>query len=204
MPRKQRKPEKKNRWTNRRVQVLAGGTIAALIVFGLIIPVGAMQFENHDTFCASCHTEGETTFLQRAMTQPAHDLASFHAQKGNTRCIDCHSGAGLVGRYVTLTYGASDLVSYFRGHYPQPAVQDTPIGDANCLKCHSTVLDNQDFSNHFHAFLQKWQALDPTNAAHCVDCHPSHDNTGDLSAAFLNQNSAVLFCQKCHQFAGQG
>lgn len=190
--------------TNRRIQVIAGSAIAALVVLGLVVPVGAMQFENHDTFCASCHTEGETTFLQRAEASGPTDLASFHAQNGSTRCIDCHSGAGLVGRYVTLTYGASDLVSYFRGNYAQPAVQDTPLGDANCLKCHGAVLTNQDFNNHFHVFLSKWQALDPANAGHCVDCHLSHDLSGDPGTKYLNQTSTIPLCQKCHAFAGQG
>jgi hypothetical protein len=192
--------------TGKRVLVMWAGLI--VLVIGLVAAVGgstyAMQQENRDAFCASCHTEGEVTFLHRALSPAPADLASFHAGKGATRCIDCHSAAGIVGRYTTLTYGASDLISYVRGHYPQPAVQDTPIGDSNCLKCHGSVFDNQDFSNHFHVFLSKWQALDPADAAHCVDCHVSHDTSGDPNTAFLNQNTAVLVCQKCHAFSGQG
>ena len=169
-----------------------------------MIPVGAMQFENHDGFCASCHTEGETTFFQRATSASPVDLASFHAAKSAARCIDCHSAPGIIGRYVALTYGASDLISYFSGHYPQPAAQDTPIGDGNCTKCHAEVLTNADFSNHFHAFLPKWQALDPANAARCVDCHVSHDTTNDAGASFLNRSTTTQWCQRCHAFAGQG
>ncbi len=204
MQTKLRKPARRRRWTNRNIQVIAGAAIAALVVFGLIVPMSAMQFENHDSFCASCHTEGELTFFHRAASSASIDLASFHAQKGATRCIDCHSGPGIIGRYVALTYGASDLVSYFGGQYPQPAVQDNPIGDGNCTKCHSDILGKQDFSNHFHAFLPKWQALDPQNAARCVDCHVSHDTTNDAGAAFLNRAATILICQKCHAFAGQG
>lgn len=204
MPRMPRTRAKKQGWTNRRVQVVAGALIAALAVVGLIVPVGAMQFENHDSFCASCHTEGEVTFFSRATSQAATDLASFHAEKGATRCIDCHSGPGLVGRYVALTYGASDLVSYFSGHYPQPAVQDTPLGDGNCTKCHGSVFSSQAFNNHFHAFLSKWQELDPQKAARCVDCHLSHDTANDAGAAFLNQNATTRICQACHAFSGPG
>ncbi len=166
--------------------------------------MGAMQFENRDGFCASCHTEGEMTFFKRSLSSVAVDLASFHAMQGATRCIDCHSGPGLIGRYVTLTYGASDLVSYFRGHYAQPAVQDTPLGDGNCTKCHADIFSNQDFNNHFHAFLPRWQSLDPANAARCVDCHLSHDTTNDAGAVFLDQGATAPICQKCHNFAGQG
>jgi len=166
-----------------------------------------MQFENHDPFCASCHTEGEVTFLKRAQIQTANaatDLASFHAAKNAARCIDCHTGPGIIGRYGGLMAGASDLVSYFSGHYPQPAVQDTPLSDGNCTKCHADVLTKTDFNNHFHAFLSKWQALDPQNAAHCADCHLSHDTTNDAGAVFLSQNTTTAICQKCHQFAGAG
>ncbi|MFN2118859.1 MAG: NapC/NirT family cytochrome c [Anaerolineales bacterium] len=198
-----RRPSKSPK-VGRRAQILVGAGIAAVVLFGLIIPVGAMQFENHDSFCASCHTEGETTFLRRSNATAPVDLASFHAGRSAARCIDCHSAPGIVGRYITLTYGATDLISYVSGHYPQPAVQDTPIGDGNCTKCHADVLTNTDFNNHFHAFLPKWQALDPKNAARCVDCHASHDTTNDAGASFLNRSVTTEWCQKCHAFAGQG
>jgi predicted CXXCH cytochrome family protein len=204
VPAKRLRNSAKSRRVDRRTQIIAGAGIAALALFGLVVPMGAMQFENHDSFCASCHTEGETTFFRRATSPAAADLASFHELKSAARCIDCHSAPGIVGRYVALTYGATDLVSYFSGHYPQPATQDTPIGDGNCTKCHSAVLANGDFNNHFHAFLPKWQTVDPKNAARCVDCHVSHDTTNDAGAAFLNQSVTTQICAKCHAFAGQG
>ncbi len=190
--------------TDRRIGLVAGTSIAALILLGVIVPIGAMQFENRDPFCASCHTEGETTFFQRAASGTPNDLASFHAQRASTRCIECHSGPGLAGRYVTLTYGASDLVSYYSGHYPQPAVQERPIGDEACLNCHLNVQASNDAKDHFHALLARWQVLDPANAAHCVDCHLSHDATGDPNSAFLNQGMISPACQKCHQFSAEG
>ena len=210
MAKKSQKAAKKKTgvdWSNRRIQVIAASAIVAFIVFGLVIPLSAMQFENHDSFCASCHTEGEATFFRRTQIQTANaatDLASFHAAKHAARCIDCHTGPGIIGRYGGLMAGASDLVSYFSGHYPQPAVQDTPLGDGNCLKCHADVLTKTEFNNHFHAFLTKWQALDPQNAAHCADCHLSHDTKNDAGAVFLNQSATATICQKCHTFAGAG
>jgi hypothetical protein len=204
MPKKSRKATSKSVLQNRKVQIMAGAVITAVVLFGLIVPVGAMQFENHDSFCASCHTEGEVTFFRRETSSPPNDLASFHAQKGAARCIDCHTGPGILGRYVGLTYGASDLVSYFSGHYPQPAVQDTPLGDGNCVKCHSAVFNNQSFNNHFHVLLPKWRAADSANAARCVDCHASHATTGNPNTAFLEERTTVPVCQKCHGFAGQG
>ena len=186
----------------KRGQWIAGG-IAVLIVLGLAAMFTGTQLENHDSFCASCHTEGEVTFYARALasTTPV-DLASFHTSKG-TRCIDCHTGAGVIGRFFGLMAGASDLVSYFSGHYPQPAIQDNPLGDGNCLKCHSNLYQKQDMSNHFHLFLSRWQAMD-SQAATCVSCHNGHNINGDPKIGFLNQQDTVQVCQSCHNALGAG
>jgi hypothetical protein len=167
----------------------------------MIIPFTAMQFENHNSFCASCHTEGEQTFYDRSITSAPVDLASIHDIKGQARCIDCHTGPGIIGRYGGLMAGATDLISFFSGHYPQPAALEEPYPDANCLKCHATIAQNQDFNNHFHVFLAQWQAIDK-NAATCVSCHVSHDTSGDAKIAFLNETTTEAICQKCHSAAG--
>lgn len=182
---------------NRKIQVIAGAVISGMILFGLIIPVTAMQFENHNGFCASCHTEGEHTFYDRSTAGTPVDLASIHNIKGQARCIDCHTGPGIIGRYRGLMAGATDLISYFSGHYPQPAALEEPYPDANCLKCHANIAQNQDFNNHYHIFLPRWQAIDK-NAATCVSCHLSHDIQGNIKLAFLNQKTTVAVCQKCH------
>ncbi|MEP7136167.1 MAG: NapC/NirT family cytochrome c [Chloroflexota bacterium] len=181
----------------------AVAAVAAVIVFGLVIPGTAMQFENHNSFCASCHTEGEQTFYDRSLTSAPVDLASIHNIKGQARCIDCHTGPGIIGRFGGLMAGATDLISYFSGHYPQPAALEEPYPDANCLKCHSNITQKQEFNNHFHVFLPRWQAVDK-NAATCVSCHLSHDNTGDAKISFLNEKSTVAICQKCHSTVGGG
>ncbi|HLO17820.1 MAG TPA: cytochrome c3 family protein, partial [Anaerolineales bacterium] len=157
--------------------------------------------ENHNGFCASCHTEGEQTFYDRSIAGAPVDLASIHDIKGQARCIDCHTGEGIVGRYGGLMAGATDLISYFSGHYPQPAALEEPYPDTNCLKCHADVTQKQDFNNHFHVFLPRWQAIDK-NAATCVSCHLSHDTSGDVKIGFLNEKTTVAICQKCHAVAG--
>lgn len=187
--------------SNRKIQVTAGALVAGLILFGLIIPVTAMQFENHNGFCASCHTQGEQTFYDRSTAGTPVDLASIHNIKGQARCIDCHTGPGIIGRYGGLMAGSTDLISYFSGHYPQPAAMEEPYPDQNCLKCHANITQKQDFNNHFHVFLARWQALDK-NAATCVSCHVSHDIHGDAKIGFLNEQTTVAVCQKCHAVAG--
>jgi hypothetical protein len=204
-PRKAVKKTTTNIWSNKRNQIIAASVIGALIVFGLVVPLSAMQMENHDSFCASCHTEGELTFFNRSLvgTDRTTDLASFHAAQKAARCIDCHTSPGIVGRYGGLMAGATDLISFYSGHYPQPAALEKPMGDGNCTKCHTDVAANQDFNNHFHLYLAKWQAVDP-KAAGCVDCHVSHDTTNDANAMFLNKAKTEQICQNCHALTGSG
>jgi predicted CXXCH cytochrome family protein len=170
------------------------------ILLSAATAVTAMQFENHDDFCASCHSQPESAYFQREAPD-ATDLASFHAEK-NVHCIDCHSGPGLVpGRISALTLGAKDLWAWMSGHARQPAVYTRPVDDANCLKCHQDVVQRRDFNNHFHIFLSRWQALDQ-NAATCVSCHQSHSTNGEAQLAFLNRIDTVQVCQSCHQSLG--
>ena len=193
--------KKKTPLSNRKIRLWAIYGLIVFILFGFVIPMTAMQFENHNSFCASCHTEGEQTFYDRSVATMAVDLASAHDIQGQARCIDCHTGPGIIGRYIGLTAGATDLISYYSGNYPQPAVLEEPYPDANCLKCHAGISQRQDFNNHFHVFLPRWQAVDK-NAATCVSCHLSHDNTGDAKISFLNEQTTVRVCQQCHAIAG--
>ena len=207
MPKSTGKASKKQgKKIDSRRQIIIGAAIVFVVLIGLVIPLTAMQFENHDSFCASCHTEGELTFFNRSLlsADKSTDLASFHAAKQAARCIDCHTGPGLIGRYGGLFAGSTDLISFFSGHYPQPAALEVPYPDANCLKCHADLASKQDFNNHFHIFLPKWQALDPQHAGTCVDCHASHDTTDDANLIFLNQAKTEQVCQNCHQSAGAG
>ncbi len=177
--------------------------VAGLGILSAASAAAAMQFENHDDFCASCHSEPETTFFQRALTAASTDLASFHTTK-EVHCIDCHSGPGLVpGRISALTLGAKDLLAWMTGHATQPAAYTRPIDDANCLKCHAVVTQQRDFNNHFHVFLARWQAMDP-NAATCVSCHQGHNTNGETQLAFLNREDTVAVCQQCHRTLGGG
>jgi predicted CXXCH cytochrome family protein len=167
-----------------------------LVLLGATSGVVAMQFENHDDFCASCHSEPESTYVQREAVA-ASDLASFHKTK-DVRCIDCHSGPGLVpGRVNSLMLGAKDLLAWTTGRAMQPAVHTRPIADANCLKCHAEVTAQRDFNNHFHVFLSRWQAQDK-NAATCVSCHQAHHTDGEEQLKFLNRTNTVNVCQSCH------
>ncbi len=208
---------------------------ALFIAAGVIILLSASGFafaatqESHDQFCASCHTQPESTFVQRS-TAAAVDLASYHTTQ-QTRCIDCHSGQGVLGRMSAELMGAHNAFLWFTGTAVQPAVVNTPISNDNCLKCHQTIMD-RGFTpkesiaipgasssgrrreagrpNHWHEFLPRWQAAD-ANAATCVTCHSGHAaatgsaqtgtaaTSGGAATGFMDAQTLQANCDACHQ-----
>ena len=179
--------------------ILKVAFVATLLLIPIVGLTG-MQLEDHDAFCASCHTNPESEFVDRAHAGTAVDLASFHTSK-DVRCIDCHSGKGAGGRVQAMSLGGRDLLKFVSGNFPQPAPLTRPIGDVNCVKCHSDISQRRDFNNHFHFFLPQWQQR-TDNAATCVDCHESHTTDGMVQTSFLNQQRTTSVCQQCHNFAG--
>jgi predicted CXXCH cytochrome family protein len=178
--------------------------LIGLVSLFLIAAAGtgySINLENHDSFCASCHSQPETKFVDQAKAASPETLAAFHSGK-QTRCIDCHSGAGPLGRAVGLMQGGQDLVSYVSGKYHNPAIVTNPIDDGSCLKCHQAVTTGQSFDNHFHVFLSRWQSVD-ANAGRCVDCHNSH-TSGKPDQGYMSQPVVEAVCQRCHQTLGGG
>jgi predicted CXXCH cytochrome family protein len=175
---------------------------AYLASFGVLVLLSAgggaafaLNLENHDSFCASCHTEPESRYFQQSQDKSAPTLASFHTQKG-VRCIDCHSGGGPLGRLAGLSQGSQDLVAYISGHYHSPAVTTNKLDDGSCTKCHPDVEATAGFDNHFHSFLPRWQAVN-AQAGRCVDCHTSHP-IADSTQGYLNVPTVQAVCEGCH------
>jgi hypothetical protein len=197
------------------VGIFALGLIAAASGF-----VYAGSQEAHDSFCASCHTQPETTFYARSTAGQAVDLASYH-QPQQVRCIDCHSGRGLSGRLSAEMMGANNALKWYTGTAVQPAVLKYPIGDQNCLKCHQDVTqrgfipkeqitvpgrggfrgreggDEEGGTGHWHRFLARWQSSSAT-AGSCVSCHSSH-TTGSTAQAGFMSNTVEQTCDACHR-----
>ena len=170
----------------------------------ILLTAGGFSFaatrEQHDAFCASCHTQPETTFYQRSMDAQTVDLATKHKSQ-NVRCIDCHSGHGVTGRLQAELLGAHNALAFFSRTAIQPARLTQPIGDDKCLKCHQEAMVARDINNHFHALLASWQATDP-KAATCISCHGGHTTDGNSQAMFLNVANTRLVCDSCHRVLG--
>jgi nitrate/TMAO reductase-like tetraheme cytochrome c subunit len=205
----------------RRIQVLIVVLVAVAVMATGGFVFAATQ-ESHDSFCASCHTQPESTFVQRSTSTPAVDLASYHTPQ-NSLCIDCHSGPGVFGRMQTELMGARNAFIWYIGTAVQPAVTNFPISDASCLKCHQTVTQ-QGFipkesmtvpgnasgggeragrSNHWHAYLTRWQAAD-AHAGTCVTCHAGHSMDVGVQNGFMSDQNVQAACDACHRAIRRG
>jgi nitrate/TMAO reductase-like tetraheme cytochrome c subunit len=201
---------------------------AFVIVASIVILIGAGGFlfaasqEAHDSFCASCHTQPESTFFERSTANPPTDLASLHASK-NTLCINCHSGSGIFGRIGAEMLGARNAVKWYTGTAIQPAVLSVPIGDQNCLKCHQAITtrgfspqeqitmpggvtggrEGEGRNNHWHEFLSRWQSTS-ASAGTCVSCHAGHSLNGAAQTGFMAAQNVEITCDGCHQVLREG
>ena len=205
--------------------ITLAGLLAAIIVV-ILLTAGGFAFaasqEAHDAFCASCHTQPESTYYQRETAGSPVDLASFHTAHSPryARCIDCHSGAGLTGRLQAELLGARNALKWYTGTAVQPAVLNYPIGDANCLKCHQAVTQRgftpkeqitvpgrggggdggeRGRNNHWHEFLARWQTTTPATAGACTSCHGGHPTTGTAQGGFMDTQAVQNTCNACHQ-----
>lgn len=160
----------------RRWPLIIIGLIFGLLVLGSASFVGATVLEEHDSFCAVCHTVPESTYVDRANTVIANtsatvpDLATVHylqaVQKNQSfACIDCHRGdSSLSGRAQTIGLGAHDVVVFLSGK-GDPTIEKTQITrpdlvNAACIGCHTaTLLTVKGTPSHEHNFLPATAAL---------------------------------------------
>lgn len=190
--------------------ILAGLAGLAVILAAAGFSIGATK-ESQDSFCASCHTQPESTYYERSTAASAVDLASFHTAQ-QTRCIDCHSGEGVFGRIGAELLGARNAFHWYTGTAVQPAVLTKAIGDDSCLKCHEAVTQEgyqlkmttlpgsqleEGRAGHWHRFLARWQSTDK-NAGRCVSCHSGHSTGSSAEDGFMDINSVETTCNACH------
>ncbi len=214
------KPSSQKSWMRKLVLLLAGGMILG-IVLATSGFVYAASKESHDPFCASCHTQPESTYFERSVAAEAVDLAAYHTHE-STRCIDCHSGPGVFGRMRAELMGARNALAWFTHTAVQPAPLTVPIRDENCLKCHQDVTqrgytpkktitilsegrrgeeEEEAGLNHWHELLARWQAY-RSDAATCTSCHSGHLTDGTAETGFENAETTRAVCDACHRVMG--
>lgn len=200
--------------------------LIGLVALAVVLAAGGFTFaasqETRDSFCASCHTQPESTFVARSTAADPVDLAAYHTTQ-SVRCIDCHAGRGLMGRMQAELLGARNTAAWYTHTAVQPAQVTHPIGDPNCLKCHQDVVrrgytpkhpvtifregrggeEEEGGPNHWHELLARWQASSPA-AATCTSCHPGHSTDGTAETGFENVQATRSACEGCHRMLGEG
>lgn len=205
----QQKARTRTRPTKKQSLIMIGVAGCAALLLG----VGGFSFvaaqEEQDNFCASCHTEPESTYYDRAVAAEKVDLATAHKLDKEIRCIDCHSGIGLVGRVEAQLMGARNAVMWYTGSATQPAPLTIPIGDDHCVKCHADVTTKEfDLAErsklfgprgHYHSYLDEWQAADPQATANCTTCHSGHELGANARSTWIVPVSVQNVCESCHK-----
>lgn len=196
--------------------------LVEVMALGMVLTVSGFTYiaiqETHASFCASCHTQPESTFYRRSRAARAIDLSSYHIAR-KVSCVDCHSGPGIVGRIQAELRGAHNALAWHTGSATQPAKPIAPIADANCLKCHQAVIrpgytpkhsigiggggsegegGDDAKANHWHENIARWRDT-TANAGMCVSCHSGHVTDGTARNGFQNLQTTRKVCGACHK-----
>jgi len=198
-----KKEKKERKPLSRKAKII----IPIAIVVGLVVLIIGgftigMKLEENNSFCGSCHTQPEMTYLQQSTVNPPPTLASFHISQEEVRCVYCHSGPGITGRASALVHGLLNGVKLWTGNAQQPAVFPGNFPVANCLKCHADFIANASpqggrDTGHWHYYLAQWKKID-TNAAVCTTCHAPHATGGDPNYSYINKDNLRPVCSACH------
>ena len=159
-----------------RALLIIGAAFAAVIVLGVIGFTTGTLLEENDSFCTSCHTVPENTYVDRSgiavanAAAPVTDMASSHfhltAVKGaTTNCISCHRGNSSLGdRAQTLALALKDTITLVSGKadptIEKPTIAQPILVNTACIGCHeTTLLTSRGNATHFHNLLPATTAL---------------------------------------------
>jgi len=156
------------------------------------------EFEKDNDFCVACHLTDTTVLHEQLMADyretadPRVLAAPHHSAETMVRCIDCHHGEGLTGRFLVLTVAGLDTVKWAAGLAEEPTELHLPFEDITCARCHAEAARAELTGGEYH-----------NRAAHvdvpmrCIDCHAVHE-PGDPALAFLDSDRVLGQCRTCH------
>ena len=125
--------------TNRKIFVIAGIAVAAIVLFLLIGPPKMLARSEAPEFCASCHVMGSE--YEAWLHEGAHR---------RKKCVDCHlPNENRAAHYIWKSIdGLKDVLFFYSGAVPEH-IELTSHGakvlQANCIRCHSAAVE---FVNH--------------------------------------------------------
>jgi hypothetical protein len=163
------------------------------------------RLEEDNDFCVACHLEPGVPLHREkheALNRvPPPTLASAHAVAGwderAFRCIDCHGGAGFLGKARVKMLSAKDAFWYAVGRFDEPDEMHWSLHDADCTKCHSSFEEREREPGRdplFHELAVHNAEL----GVACALCHLSHDEGGLADHHQLHAGEVRAQCAACH------
>lgn len=181
------------------------GLILIIFVFlgGFVSVITLERMEENNRFCIACHLNennplhGEK-FNDFIKNDPVN-LAGLHVvrdQEGDFKCIDCHRGADIKSRIKIKLLSARDALIYLFGDSKEPEYLKVPLQDGDCLQCHPVYKPKN--SEDYHALLDHARDV----PIKCIECHISHKKGGIKELYFLDEETVLPLCRKCHPNLG--
>ena len=144
----------------------AVGAFVGLGGFTFVYARGYSYLTDDPAACANCHVMNEQF---AGWSRGSHRSVAV--------CNDCHTPAGVAGKYVTKATNGFFHSYYFTfGGFPDP-IQMTPrnraITEAACLKCHAEITSSiaAPMGRPIAATGHPGAGSDPATGISCVRCH---------------------------------
>lgn len=197
-----------------------GGIFAVLGLLAVAVAAAGWQYSDHlesdNDFCTSCHLPDATPLHAQIREDfdrliPV-DLGGVHGRAfldrhehdPGFRCIDCHAGAGVLGRTGVKLLAAKDALRYAVGSFGEPDGMPWRLPAQLCLQCHAR-LRNAAAPGWSREAFHGIEGHATTPGLPCVDCHGVHGRGGDAFAYFLDRQQIRAQCRTCHpDFAASG
>jgi cytochrome c nitrite reductase small subunit len=131
---------------------IAVGLVVGLGSYTFLYARGASYLTDNPAACANCHIMQEH---YDGWIKASHRLAAA--------CNDCHTPAGLVGKYVAkASNGFWHSFAFTTGRFPEPlsiGARNQAITEQTCRSCHRLIVEAIEGPHQEHAQLS------------CIRCH---------------------------------
>jgi cytochrome c nitrite reductase small subunit len=124
---------------NLKVFLIAGGVVAAIVLFLLLGPPKMLAKSESPGFCSSCH-----------VMEAEYEAWSHEGAHRRKKCVDCHlPNENQAVHYIWKSIdGLKDVLFFYSGAVPEHiklTSHGAEVLQANCVRCHSTAVE---FVNH--------------------------------------------------------
>ena len=130
------------------------GAAFGILGYTFLYARGASYLTDDPSACSNCH-----------VMRGHYDAWLKSSHRAVATCNDCHTPAGIAGKYAVKTEnGWRHSYAFTTGRFPDPILivpRDRAVVEGTCRKCHADVVEAMN------------AAAGATGPASCVRCHDS-------------------------------